>query len=307
MTELQRTGFFREMPHGEPTDPSLAAARNAAPTPHEARVIAYLDAGHVLQPASGPTHDVLATNTEIGWPHIRTDGRFAWPADLAHYVRTYHVRLSGAFIEHMLASGWAVPDDIDLATLTLPASTAARPDLARAFADFVGSLPGAGGVDTSQLKQSLTEAGAEVSRAVNNLGDELRRTLETAGDQFRSKLSSSLRALSDFLEQPEDERARKIQTIASSLEAKLDAVLTPKPSEGDGAAAAANQETVAERRERVAKDIQTNITAKLRQYGLLPKEPEAAGAPDEVKDTDATKPERVPKPDSATKPGSDDN
>jgi len=33
--ELQRTGFFREMPHGRAADPSLADARKATPSPHE--------------------------------------------------------------------------------------------------------------------------------------------------------------------------------------------------------------------------------------------------------------------------------
>lgn len=124
MTELQRTGFFREMPHGEPTDPSLADARNAAPSPHEDRIAAYLDAGHVCIAAPSLTHDVFDTGKRIGPPHYLTDGRFVWPGDLAHYVQTYHVRLEGLFIEHMLANGWTVPADVDVAALACPSARA---------------------------------------------------------------------------------------------------------------------------------------------------------------------------------------
>src|SRR5262249_28493740 len=120
MIELQRTGFFREMPHGEPTDPSLAEARNSTATPHQERVAAYLEAGLASTVSPGPRREVFEPGKVIGPAHSLTDGKFVWPGDLAYYVRTYHVRLPGAFIEHMLSSGWAVPADLDLATLSLP-------------------------------------------------------------------------------------------------------------------------------------------------------------------------------------------
>jgi hypothetical protein len=120
MTELQRIGFFREMPHGEPTDPSLTVAGRVAPAPHEGRIAAYLDTGHVCFATPGYTRDVLDPRVRIGPPHYLTDGRFLWSADLAHYVRTYHVRLDGRFVEHMLANGWTVPAELDIATLALP-------------------------------------------------------------------------------------------------------------------------------------------------------------------------------------------
>jgi hypothetical protein len=254
MIELQRTGFFREMPHGESTDPSLADARNPAPLPHEDRVAAYLDTGHVHTAATAPTRDVFDASKSIGPPHYLTDGTFVWPGDLAHYVRSYHVRLAGAFIEHMLAHGWVVPTDVDLSTLALPARPSANPDtpagaaardpdLATAFSDFLGAArdalaspdgeklraqlaamgsaasrfvesiapPGSErrkriAAETDLFKATVNEVGSDATRATNAIADDLRGTLEDAGTKVRSRLSSSLRALSDWLERPRDGR-----------------------------------------------------------------------------------------------------
>jgi len=273
MIELQRTGFFREMPHGEPTAPSLADARNAAPSPHEDRIAAYLDAGHVCSAAPGLTHDVFDTSKRIGPPHHLTDGRFVWPGDLAHYVRTYHVRLEGRFVEHMLANGWTVPADVGVATLALPrhpgakpdaqaGAPAGKPDLAAAFAGFLGAardaLSAAHGeelrtqlgaigraasrlvesiappdedrrkrvaAEAESLKKAVADAGAEAARAVEALGHDLHSTLEDAGARARTRLSSSLRTLSDWLEKPEAERTAQVQAFLSSVQARLDEAL----------------------------------------------------------------------------------
>ena len=125
MTELQRIGFFREMPHGRPTDPSLTEARGTTAAPHEDRIVAYLEAGHVYIATPAYTRDVFDAGKRIGPPHYQTDGRFVWPGDLAHYVRTYHVRLDGRFLEHMAANNWTVPAGVDIATVALPRADAA--------------------------------------------------------------------------------------------------------------------------------------------------------------------------------------
>lgn len=269
MIELQRTGFFREMPHGEPTDPSLAEARNPAAGPHEDRVAAYLEAGHVHTAAAGPTRDVLDTGKLIGPPHYLTDGTFVWPGDLAHYVRTYHVRLAGPFIEHMLANGWAVPAGVDLATLALPRRPAAAADastvqgeLGAAWSSFVGAardaLDGPQGdklraqlaemkgavskffdslvppdserrkrlaAEAEHVKAAIDQAGNDAARAAGDAADELRGSLEEAGERIRSRLSSSLRALGDWLDRPEAERTAQVQSFMSSLQSRLDAAV----------------------------------------------------------------------------------
>lgn len=117
MTKLQRVGFFREMSHGDPTDPSLADARADTPGPHQESVVAYLEAGHVYIATPGMAVDVL-DGTPIGPPHYLTDGSHVWPGDAAHYVRRYNVRLPAAFVEHVI-SGGVVPSTVDLAQLRL--------------------------------------------------------------------------------------------------------------------------------------------------------------------------------------------
>ena len=119
MTKLIRVGFFREMPHGEPTDPSLADARADAPAPHQDAVVGYLEAGHLYIATPSPTKDVIDRRTLIGPPHYLTDGRHVWPGDVAHYVRTYNVRLSDEFVDHVVASGGKVPPGVDVRGLKL--------------------------------------------------------------------------------------------------------------------------------------------------------------------------------------------
>jgi len=324
MTELQRTGFFREMPHGEPTDPCLADARNPAPTPHEDRIAAYLDAGHVYIATPGFTRDVFDPGKSIGPAHYLTDGRFLWPGDLAHYVRTYHVRLATPFIEHMLAHGWMVPTSVDLATLKRPSSSAAASsaapadatdqpkatepaDLGAVFAELVSAardaFTGAGAerlrtqlgsigtaasrfveslapaddigreriaAETEALKKTLEDAGTEAARAAEVLGDDLRRAFEDAGARARTRLSSSLRTFSDWLEKPDEERSAQVQSLVESLGAKLDEALAPLRRAED-----------AEREQRVRDDARSSITERLRERGI---EPPAQDGPDEPDD-----------------------
>lgn len=119
MTKLTRVGFFKEMPHGQPTDPSLAAARADAPAPQQDAVARYLEAGHLFIATPRPAVDVFDKRTLISPPHYLTDGRFVWPGDLAHYVRTYNVRLPAAFVEHIMAGGFAMPGGVDVSKLQL--------------------------------------------------------------------------------------------------------------------------------------------------------------------------------------------
>lgn len=119
MTKLIRVGFFREMRHGEPGDPSLADARAAAPADKQDALAAYLAAGHVYIATPGVAKDVLDRKTVIGPPSYLTDGTYVWPGDAAYYVRTYNVRLPAAFVEHAAARGFTMPAAVDLSTLAL--------------------------------------------------------------------------------------------------------------------------------------------------------------------------------------------
>ena len=119
MTRLIRTGFFREMPHGETSDPSLAEARASAPAAHQDAIAAYLAAGHVFIATPGLAKDIFDRKTVIGSPSYLTDGTYVWPGDAAYYVRTYNVRLPAAFTEHVMARGFTMPAAVDLSTLEL--------------------------------------------------------------------------------------------------------------------------------------------------------------------------------------------
>ena len=108
--KLKRFGFFRELPHGESEGPSLRALVREGPSENEEAVIQYLESGVAFVACAGPVEDVLDPEAGlIGPPHVLTDGVWAWPTDLIHYVRKYHVPVPDAFRHHMEAKNWKVP------------------------------------------------------------------------------------------------------------------------------------------------------------------------------------------------------
>lgn len=115
-----RVGFFRELSHGKKDGPELKQALRAAGDPEEAKVVRYLRAGKVFMASPGIVRDVVDSESPmIGSLSILTDGRYAWPSDLAHYVERYHVRLPEDFLAHMAAQHWRVPQSIELESLQL--------------------------------------------------------------------------------------------------------------------------------------------------------------------------------------------
>ncbi len=117
---VERVGFFSELDHGDDDGPSLVTARRYEASPHAEHIVAYLNAGALFIACAGITNDVLdPEHPIIGAPHIRTDGVYAWPADLAHYVAVHHVALPEAFVRHAEANGWRVPEGVDVTTLEL--------------------------------------------------------------------------------------------------------------------------------------------------------------------------------------------
>jgi hypothetical protein len=127
-------GFFRELYHGDTTGSSLELARQPEAIPDEAELVRYLESGELYRravplsvthpymdpPAGDSTYDVIAAadlgHIDLGPPHQLTDGVYVWPADLAYYLRTYHVRLPRPFIVHARRNGWRVPE-VDVASL----------------------------------------------------------------------------------------------------------------------------------------------------------------------------------------------
>lgn len=107
-------GFYREFRGGQPHEPSVRDAVQTDAAPHEAEILRYLGAGEALITTSSLVADVLDPEFGIiGPPHILTDGIYAWPAILPHYVKRYHVRLSEEFVLHMSANNWSIPSSIN--------------------------------------------------------------------------------------------------------------------------------------------------------------------------------------------------
>lgn len=109
--KLKKVGFFRELRHGMPDGPELRSLLSPSPYEHEDRIAQYLRNGVLLIASPGVIEDVLSPGQLIGGPHILTDGVWAWPSDLAHYVEKYHVRLPSEFTDHMAQRNWAVPPE----------------------------------------------------------------------------------------------------------------------------------------------------------------------------------------------------
>jgi len=77
---------------------------------NEMRIAAYLSHGTGLMSAEELVRDVLDPEQPvIGTLTLMTDGEWIWPADLAHYVGKYHVKIHDGLLQHMEDNGWECP------------------------------------------------------------------------------------------------------------------------------------------------------------------------------------------------------
>jgi hypothetical protein len=63
-------------------------------------------------------HAMLAANAIIGTLEILTDGTYAWPSDLAHYIERHHAAAPVALLEHARANDFLMPA-VDVSTVEL--------------------------------------------------------------------------------------------------------------------------------------------------------------------------------------------
>jgi hypothetical protein len=219
-TELVRAGFFREMRHAEPGDPSLAEARRAAAHPDEDAIAAYLDAGRVMVASPGPTKDVFDPAKRTGPPHYLTDGRYLWPGDVAHYVRTYHVALPEPFVAHMRANGWRVPA-VDVATLRRPAPPA-PPSPSLLLGHLARTLATATATDHAQaadaFRQAMADAGVPIADPAS-LPPDLRRALTAAVGAAQAQVADAAAAITAWLDHPDPATTAKVQALVDRFEA----------------------------------------------------------------------------------------
>lgn len=120
---LKRQGYFREMPHGEMTDPSIKDSINKMPKDFLDKVINYLTSGIEIIVCAGTVEDVICPEKGIaGIPGVMTDGTWYWPGDLAYYVKNYKIGLSDDFIKTMKNNGWKnsiTMEDLDLNEISI--------------------------------------------------------------------------------------------------------------------------------------------------------------------------------------------
>jgi hypothetical protein len=81
-----------------------------APQPDEARMLAYLDGGVFLS-ATCLFQDHFQGGKDVTALAFLTDGTWLWTNALAYYVRHYHFRVPGEFVEHMRRQNWQVPPE----------------------------------------------------------------------------------------------------------------------------------------------------------------------------------------------------
>lgn len=107
--KLKRQGFYKEMPHGEKSDPSILQFIRERGEIDEDRIYKYLKEGIVLVACGGVVEDIInSCNGIAGCPDILTDGIWVWPGDLAYYVKRYHLKLDIDFIKTMRDSNWHI-------------------------------------------------------------------------------------------------------------------------------------------------------------------------------------------------------
>ena len=106
---LRRQGFYKEMPHGDESDPSIYEFIYKNEKSEIDNICKYLKEGSVLVSCGGITQDVInPKNGSAGCPDMLTDGIWLWPGDLAYYVRQYYLKLDDEFIQTMRDNHWHI-------------------------------------------------------------------------------------------------------------------------------------------------------------------------------------------------------
>lgn len=100
-------GGFRELDGGRAHEPSIHQAVRAVAQPHEAELVAYLQAGTLVVVAGSAWCDELDPRRPvIAGMALLTDGAWMWRSDLAHYLTRYHPALDPRFLGHARDHHW---------------------------------------------------------------------------------------------------------------------------------------------------------------------------------------------------------
>lgn len=78
--KLKRQGFYKEMPHGKSSDPSIFEFIQNKESINEEKIVSYLKQGIVLVSCGGVVNDIINPDEGIaGCPNMMTDGIWVWP------------------------------------------------------------------------------------------------------------------------------------------------------------------------------------------------------------------------------------
>jgi hypothetical protein len=83
---------------------------------NEDKIASYLESAASYSGVGKIVGDLLDPNAPaVLFPGRRTDGLYVWPAELAYYVRKYHVRVPRELADRMASLNWRPPtaDEID--------------------------------------------------------------------------------------------------------------------------------------------------------------------------------------------------
>ncbi len=112
---IKRTGYYREMPHGETGDPSIHedVGKGSLSRDDLGHALSYLRDAPVLVSCTGYVQDVVDPEKGVaGIPDCKTDGVWAWPGDYPYYIKEYGIPVEEAFLEHMREGGWNPTFDV---------------------------------------------------------------------------------------------------------------------------------------------------------------------------------------------------
>ena len=123
---ITSVGYFREMPDGRLSDPSIQDYLNKGEDYPIEKICAYLDSGLPLIVSPGVAFDIVDEAKGVaGSPSILTDGKWAWSGVLSYYVKNYGLLLDSEFVDTMMANDWKIPireSDLDYSDIILDGS-----------------------------------------------------------------------------------------------------------------------------------------------------------------------------------------
>ncbi|MBD5134853.1 MAG: hypothetical protein HDT39_02660 [Lachnospiraceae bacterium] len=113
--KLKTQGYFKEMLHGDESNPSIFDYIQPKANKNEEEIINYLKNGIVIVACGGVVSDIINPDNGLaGCPELKTDGIWVWSGDLAYYVKRYHLKLDEEFIETMRCNNWHIKEDLKI-------------------------------------------------------------------------------------------------------------------------------------------------------------------------------------------------